>query len=99
MESVQKKPCPFCAEDIKADAKKCKHCGSMLDDTPVVIEKTSKARKQHMLNGLMISGLGILGAILFSSAIPQIAGVWGLMIIGGIIYFIIAKIQAWWHHG
>ena len=26
--------CPFCAEDIKATAIKCKHCGSMLDENP-----------------------------------------------------------------
>ena len=24
--------CPFCAEDIKAEAKKCKHCGEYLDE-------------------------------------------------------------------
>ena len=23
--------CPFCAEDIKKEAKKCKHCGEWLD--------------------------------------------------------------------
>jgi len=27
------KLCPFCAEEIKATAIKCKHCGSMLNET------------------------------------------------------------------
>ena len=27
------KLCPFCKEEIKRDAIKCKHCGSMLTDT------------------------------------------------------------------
>jgi len=25
------KPCPFCAEDIKVESKKCRHCGEILD--------------------------------------------------------------------
>ncbi len=25
--------CPYCAEEIMEDAKKCKHCGEFLDDT------------------------------------------------------------------
>jgi uncharacterized membrane protein YvbJ len=26
------KKCPYCSEEILADAKKCKHCGEFLDD-------------------------------------------------------------------
>ena len=32
MEQVKKR-CPFCAEEILADARKCKHCGEYLDDS------------------------------------------------------------------
>jgi uncharacterized membrane protein YvbJ len=28
------KKCPFCAEIIKTEARKCKHCGEMLDEKP-----------------------------------------------------------------
>ena len=30
------KKCPHCAEEIKADAVKCKHCGSILPVSPTV---------------------------------------------------------------
>jgi tetratricopeptide (TPR) repeat protein/tRNA A-37 threonylcarbamoyl transferase component Bud32 len=30
------KPCPYCREEIKSDAIKCKHCGSMLTEVPAV---------------------------------------------------------------
>jgi TM2 domain-containing membrane protein YozV len=43
MDSKITKECPFCAEKIKADAKKCKHCGELLD--PVLIKKRSKLNK------------------------------------------------------
>ena len=32
-QSQTEKPCPMCGESILAVAKKCKHCGSMLDGT------------------------------------------------------------------
>lgn len=42
------KPCPFCSEEILSVAKKCKHCGSMLDDIPnttVLGEKNDKVKE------------------------------------------------------
>jgi hypothetical protein len=36
LEELTTRPCPMCAETIKNDARKCKHCGEMVD--PVVKE-------------------------------------------------------------
>lgn len=49
-EASQTKACPFCAEQINIDAKKCKHCGSLLDKK--LVAKESKAKEGLFLRTL-----------------------------------------------
>ena len=53
--------CPFCAEVIKAEAVKCKHCGSMLSAGPATGKPTKKGLGP--LGGIAIAVLG--GGVLF----------------------------------
>ncbi|HCI3893701.1 TPA: hypothetical protein NO315_004902, partial [Pseudomonas aeruginosa] len=55
MENDEKK-CPFCAEVIKAEAVKCKHCGSMLSAGPATGKPTKKGLGP--LGGIVIAVLG-----------------------------------------
>ena len=68
----ESRQCPYCAEDIKVAAKKCKHCGELLD--PILRESSApkapaappqarvappKARITYVLLGIFLGGLGI----------------------------------------
>ena len=48
MESLKK--CPFCAESINAEAKKCKHCGEFLDVVMRDMEALKSQKQQIFMN-------------------------------------------------
>lgn len=92
------KQCPFCAEAIHSDAKKCKHCNEMLHSTPILTEQTSKRFKKGVVIGSALSILGVF-VILLNGGNAGVAGIGLLMVASGLITFLSARILAWWHHG
>ena len=72
---VQLKKCPFCAEDVLYEARKCKHCGELLDPSlssaqqnrpPIHINNyvpptptPAKPRVAYVLLGIFLGSLGI----------------------------------------
>ncbi|MFI5295009.1 MAG: NINE protein [Thermodesulfovibrionales bacterium] len=88
--------CPFCKEEIKDGALKCKHCGSMLADASQTTGAVSKSGKNKIAAGLFAillgglgvhkfylgrTGWGIIYLIFCWTFIPALAG-----IIEGILY-------------
>lgn len=43
-DEIKQKECPFCAENINAKAKKCKHCGEILD---IVLRVAEEAKSSN----------------------------------------------------
>lgn len=43
-----KKRCPYCGEEIMAVAKKCKHCGSWLDESTKPLQERKETQKLHV---------------------------------------------------
>ena len=97
MTTASTKTCPSCAEEIKADAKKCKHCNSMVDGKPIVIERTDKTYKGRMLNGLQMIGVAIV--LIFIKYDMNIITTIGSWLVVEIAWFLVAKYTAWWNHG
>lgn len=54
------KPCPYCAEAIKVEAVKCKHCGEMLGEQPIVAPPSEPAEKEQK-----VSIFGVIVLVLF----------------------------------
>lgn len=88
------KKCPMCAEEIKADAKKCKHCGELLHveskPVPAPVTEGSPVKKMPYwkglttwaMTGVMLFGIGVICSIFI---IGLIIGV-PLMIAGALAF-------------
>jgi len=77
------KRCPFCAEDIRDEAVKCRFCGSMLDGS-VLTRTWYRSRRGKMIAGVCAGlaeqfGISVtalrLAAILFT-----VMGGWGVIV-------------------
>jgi len=77
MSEQQKMKCPFCAEEILAEAKKCKHCGEWLKSLNI---RTENANKSSVDARAVAKGIkkaesdktatGCLGIIALAVAVP-----------------------------
>lgn len=54
-QNIDEVKCPYCAENIKAKAKKCKHCGEILDSQ---LRELSFLRKQQASRLIVNNNIG-----------------------------------------
>lgn len=61
VETIVTKLCPYCKEEIKADAVKCKHCKEFLykDSCEQIVERSPKSYVAALILCVLLEGLGI----------------------------------------
>jgi TM2 domain-containing membrane protein YozV len=96
--NVPRSECPFCGEAIKAHAKKCKHCGEILDPVLRMSQEGSKSSVVHVtqVNNNNNAGFGPrwsrIVAMLLSFLMPGLGQMYKGQVFNGIAWFFVVAV-------
>jgi|SaaInlV_100m_DNA_6_1039743.scaffolds.fasta_scaffold07919_1 uncharacterized OB-fold protein len=98
--------CSECNNEVSSKASSCPKCGAPIaidnasssevtGEAQVTIQETSKVFKLHTIYsiGIILFGAFIINFVDRGSPVP------GFFIVIGLIYLVIVRLRAWWHHG
>jgi len=101
--------CPECGKQVSDQAESCPNCGYPLRGQADVVsgrqvrtvERTAKRFKAHILLSTLMLLAGVFWLVGSCSAPEgQKPSPWALLLLfGGLVWLLAARISAWWHHG
>ena len=84
MADVPSKRCPYCAEEIRAEATKCRHCGSFLEPGNPLTRTWYRTREGKMIAGVcagLAEQFGLSVTILrLAFVLGTVIGLWGILV-------------------
>jgi len=89
MPDAATKRCPYCAEEIRGEAVKCRYCGSLLEPATALTRAWFRSREGKMIAGVCT---GLAEQFAVSVTILRLAFVLGTLVSGGsalIIYLVL----------
>ena len=102
--------CPECQSNVSDTAPHCPHCGApvaarttkdarAIGESLNTVQLTSKRLKLHSLLSAMTVIFGVIWSVAATQEQnPQPSSLAGLLILGGLVWFIITRFRIWWHH-
>jgi DNA-directed RNA polymerase subunit RPC12/RpoP len=89
--------CRECGRDISDQATACPHCGApRVVQQKVEIEATHRGLKNQMIWAVCLMLGGCVGAM---TAGGQAAGFWALLMLAGLVWWLVARMGAWYRNG
>jgi predicted nucleic-acid-binding Zn-ribbon protein len=96
--------CSECGNDVSSKATACPKCGNPIaaagelaatGTTVTTVQATAKKFKGQQLIAIVVTCFGLL--MMFGSGGREL---WpGVIALAGLVWYLIARTSAWWHHG
>jgi hypothetical protein len=88
---MEMQTCPYCSEDVKKEAKKCKHCGETLDVTLRAAEEAKRSNSGGNVINVAASASSSSSSRGFSSRITGLD--WLLIFFTGGLWLIVVALR------